>query len=63
MHYDNNAFSSNGQPTIVAKDGKPILEKTTLSDLDIEAIKRAYSPGIIAYCFKILLFLKFNIIF
>ena len=61
MHYDSYAFSSNNQPTIVAKDGKPIDDKNTLSDLDIEALKRAYSSGIIAYCYKILLFLKFYI--
>ena len=63
MHYDNNAFSSNGKPTIVAKDGKPIHEKNTLSDLDIEAIKRAYSSGIKAYFYKILVILKFYILF
>ena len=46
MHYGNYAFSSNGQPTIVAKNGMTLLEaydKTSLSQLDIEALKRAYS--------------------
>ncbi len=49
MHYGNYAFSSNGQPTIVANNGMQLLEaydKTSLSSLDIEALKRAYGPSI-----------------
>ena len=48
MHYGNYAFSSNGQPTIVANNGMQLLEaydKTSLS-LDIKALKRAYAPSI-----------------
>jgi len=49
MHYDNNAFSKNGQPTIVAINGQRLLatyEKSDaqiLSPLDVQAIRAFYS--------------------
>jgi len=49
MHYDNYAFSNNGQPTIVAKSGLKLLatyQKTDaqiLSSLDVQAIRSFYS--------------------
>ena len=46
MHYGNNAFSSNGQPTIVAKSGFPLREayqKSFISDLDVAALRRLYN--------------------
>ena len=49
MHYDNYAFSNNGQPTIVAKSGIKLLatyQKTDaqiLSSLDVQAIRSFYS--------------------
>lgn len=42
MHYPATAFSINGQPTIVTKDGQPIGQRTGLSKGDIEAIKLIY---------------------
>ena len=42
MHYPATAFSTNGQPTIIAKDGAPIGQRTGLSKTDIEAIKELY---------------------
>ena len=54
MHYGAYAFSSNSQPTIVAKQaGITLLEpydKTSLSTSDVEALRKAY-PG-----FKIIQF-------
>ena len=54
MHYGNYDFSNNGLPTIVAKNGMALLEayyKTSLSDLDIIALKRAYSPCNYSICY------------
>jgi hypothetical protein len=51
MHYDNYAFSNNGQQTIVANNGvrlKPSYSKTDaeiLTELDVQAIKTFYSCG------------------
>jgi hypothetical protein len=45
MHYGNTEFSMNGNDTIVAKDGTPLLQawqKTDISDTDVEAIRRYY---------------------
>jgi hypothetical protein len=42
MHYPATAFSINGKPTIVTKDGKPIGQRNGLSQGDIEAIKKIY---------------------
>ena len=45
MHYGNYAFSSNGQPTLVAKSGVQLLEayaKTAISSLDVAALRAAY---------------------
>ncbi|MCY7375487.1 MAG: M12 family metallopeptidase [Pyrinomonadaceae bacterium] len=42
MHYPATAFSINGQPTIVAKDGQPIGQRNGLSKGDVEAIKLIY---------------------
>lgn len=42
MHYPATAFSINGQPTIVAKGGQPIGQRTGLSKGDIGAIKMMY---------------------
>jgi len=44
MHYPSLAFSKNGQPTIVTKDGVPIGQRTGLSELDIAAVCAMY-PG------------------
>jgi hypothetical protein len=42
MHYPDWAFSKNGQPTIVAKNGAPIGQRNGLSAGDIEAVKAIY---------------------
>jgi hypothetical protein len=43
MHYPADAFSSNGQPTIVPKNGSPpIGQRTGLSAADIAAVKVLY---------------------
>jgi Astacin (Peptidase family M12A) len=42
MHYPATAFSINGQPTIVAKDGQPIGQRYGLSAGDIEAVRLMY---------------------
>ena len=46
MHHGNNAFSANGKPTIVAKSGVQLLEiyeKTSISSLDVAALRAAYN--------------------
>jgi hypothetical protein len=45
MHYPATAFSSNGQPTILAKGGQPIGQRNGLSRGDILAVKMMY-PGL-----------------
>jgi hypothetical protein len=43
MHYSSTAFSANGQPTIVKKDGSTFsTQRTALSEGDIAALKRMY---------------------
>ena len=42
MHYPATAFSIDGQPTIVTKDGTPIGQRNGLSGGDIAAIKALY---------------------
>lgn len=42
MHYPATAFSKNGQPTIVAKNGAPIGQRQGLSPVDVEAVKTLY---------------------
>ena len=42
MHYPSHAFSKNGQPTIVPKDGSPIGQRDRLSDRDVAAVHEAY---------------------
>ena len=45
MHYQNNAFSSNGLPTIVAKSGMPLIDasqKAAISRGDVAALRAAY---------------------
>lgn len=42
MHYPATAFSVNGQPTIVARDGQPIGQRDGLSKGDVEAVKLIY---------------------
>ena len=42
MHYPATAFSRNGQPTIVAKNGAPIGQREELSAGDIEAVHTLY---------------------
>ena len=42
MHYPMNAFTRNGQPTIVPKQGAPIGQRTALSQGDLEAVKAIY---------------------
>lgn len=42
MHYPATAFSLNGQPTIVAKNGNPIGQRKGLSKGDVEAVKMMY---------------------
>lgn len=42
MHYPATAFSINGKPTIVTKDGQPIGQRNGLSPGDIEAGKKIY---------------------
>lgn len=42
MHYPKDAFSKNGQDTIVTKDGQSIGQRTGLSEGDIAAIKSIY---------------------
>ena len=52
MHYDETAFSRNGNQTIVALDPDiPIGMAQVLSALDIEQTKRLYNcPGMLEYC-------------
>ena len=46
LHYDSNAFSTNGQPTIVAKqDGVTLLhssKKSAITDTDVAEIRKRY---------------------
>ncbi len=42
MHYPATAFSINGQPTIVTRDGQPIGQRNGLSQGDVAAIKAIY---------------------
>jgi hypothetical protein len=42
MHYPATAFSINGQPTIVTRDGQPIGQRNGLSSGDIAAIRAIY---------------------
>ncbi|MBS2017970.1 MAG: hypothetical protein JST00_34155 [Deltaproteobacteria bacterium] len=42
MHYDSYAFSSNGQPTIVRKNGALIPDPTVLSAGDVASIAAMY---------------------
>lgn len=44
MHYPPLAFSKNGHPTIVTKNGFPIGQRTGLSELDVAAVNAMY-PG------------------
>lgn len=43
MHYRADAFSVNGKPTIVARDGSPIGQRNGLSDGDVAAVQAAYA--------------------
>jgi hypothetical protein len=47
LHYDNNAFSTNGQPTIVAKQAGVTLlhssKKSTITDTDVGEIRKRYN--------------------
>ena len=46
MHYEWNAFSTNGKATIEALDGTELLpayKKDNLSDIDIAEIRKAYN--------------------
>jgi Astacin (Peptidase family M12A) len=44
MHYPPNAFSRNGQPTILAKQaGAVIGQREALSDVDVATVKKMYS--------------------
>ncbi len=45
MHYPAMAFSSNDQPTIVARNGSPIGQRERLSAGDIQAVNSIY-PGL-----------------
>jgi len=42
MHYPKNAFSKNGQDTIVAKGGQSIGQRSGLSDKDVAGVKKIY---------------------
>ena len=42
MHYPSNAFSSNGRPTIVARNGAAIGQRRGLSERDIATVKAMY---------------------
>jgi hypothetical protein len=42
MHYPTHAFSRNGQPTILPKQGVAIGQRTSLSPGDLEAIRAIY---------------------
>ncbi len=42
MHYPETAFSANGQPTIRAKDGSAIGQRSGLSPGDVEAVRQLY---------------------
>lgn len=42
MHYGSTAFSRNGQPTIIARDGQPIGQRNGLSEGDVAAALRLY---------------------
>ena len=44
MHYSANAFSANGQPTIVAPAGQTIGQRTSLSAGDVSAVNHMYFP-------------------
>ena len=46
MHYEYNAFSSNGQATITALNGAQLLgawQKTSLTATDIQEIRKYYN--------------------
>jgi len=43
MHYDGYGFSSNGQPTMVAKSGEPIGSTGNLEGTDIQKLKIMYN--------------------
>lgn len=43
MHYPDTAFSKNGQPTIVTKNGAPIGQRDGLSPLDIKTVETLYA--------------------
>ena len=45
MHYENTAFSKNGLPTIVAKNGKTLLNaayKNDITDIDVKELRAYY---------------------
>jgi hypothetical protein len=42
MHYGKYAFSANGQPTIVTRNGARIGQRSGLSPLDVAAVKQIY---------------------
>jgi len=42
MHYDAYAFSSNGQPTIITKNGESIGQREGLSAIDIQKLNAMY---------------------
>jgi astacin len=43
MHYRGDAFSVNGEPTIVARDGSQIGQRAALSTGDVAAVQEAYA--------------------
>ena len=43
MHYGHNYFSSNGQDTMIAKNGTSIEQGNDLSPSDVEAINQLYA--------------------
>ena len=42
MHYPSNAFSSNGQPTIVATGGQTMGQRNGLSEGDVSTVASMY---------------------
>ncbi|KAG7476863.1 hypothetical protein MATL_G00087290 [Megalops atlanticus] len=46
MHYGERYFSRNGKPTIIAKHGQAIGQRTHLTELDVQRVRKLYKCGV-----------------